>query len=255
MLFLDGYEHWKSLTNKRTGEFLAAGTIRDRFGGLNIIKKVLGLDETPPALERSFKAATTCKRELPRDIGIESIPLGELLSFVEHIHVKTLEASQNTDLEMREFFGFAKVLQSIRSELLDNTSKLTEINKPIKRDTKNLKEVEDDPTYSNEQRQLYRDRMDYLDTEKKQARSKILSRNRKDLQTQVVKIKPTIEKVLDKDTPLPKTSRTLFREQIVLTITTLTTISTGTATIVISAIGDFGGGGGVGSSASPPKDD
>ena len=34
--------------------------------------------------------------------------------------------------------------------LLNNTSKLTEINKSIKRDTKNLEEVENDPTYSDE---------------------------------------------------------------------------------------------------------
>ena len=30
------------------------------------MKSVLGLDETPSALERSFKAATKLKRELPK---------------------------------------------------------------------------------------------------------------------------------------------------------------------------------------------
>ena len=58
MLFLDGNKHWQSLTNKRTGEILAAKTLREKFGGLNIIKSVLSFDETPPRLERSFKAAT-----------------------------------------------------------------------------------------------------------------------------------------------------------------------------------------------------
>ena len=38
--------------------------------------------------------------------------------------------------------------------------------KRIKRDTKKLEEVENDPTYTDEQRQLYRDRLDYLNTEK-----------------------------------------------------------------------------------------
>ena len=37
---------------------------------------------------------------------------------------------------------------------------------------------------------------------KKQARLEILSQNRKDLQTQVARIKQTLEKVLDKDTSL-----------------------------------------------------
>ena len=68
LLFLDGNKHWQPLTNKRTGEFLAAKTLREKFGGLNIMKSVLTLDETPSALERSFKAATKLRRELPTDI-------------------------------------------------------------------------------------------------------------------------------------------------------------------------------------------
>ena len=86
------------------------------------------------------------------------------------------EVSENTDLDMREFLGIDKALQSIQGELLNNISKLTEINKRIKRDTKKLEEVENDPTYSDEKRQLYRDRLDDLNTEKK-ARLEILSQN------------------------------------------------------------------------------
>ena len=89
---------------------------------------------------------------------------------------------------MREFLGIDKGLQSIQGELVNSTSKLTEIDKLIKRDTKKLEEVENDPTYSDEQRQLYRDRLDDLNTEK-QARLEILSQNWKDLQTQVARIK------------------------------------------------------------------
>ena len=59
---------------------------------------------------------------------------------------------------MREFLGIDKALQSIHDELLNNTSKLTEVNKHTKRDTKKLEKVENDPTYSDEQRQLYKDR-------------------------------------------------------------------------------------------------
>ena len=73
-----------------------------------------------------------------------------------------------------------KVLHSIQGELLNNISKLTEINKGIKRDTKKLEEVEADLSYSDEQRQLYKDRLDNLNT-KKQARLEILSQNEKDL--------------------------------------------------------------------------
>ena len=69
----------------------------------------------------------------------------------------TREASQNTNLDMREFLGINKALQNIQGDFLNNTSKLTEIDKRIKRNTKKLEQVENDPTYTNEQRQLYKD--------------------------------------------------------------------------------------------------
>ena len=64
------------------------------------------------------------KTELPTDLEMESIPLEELSSLIEGIHVKIRAASQNTNLDMREFLGIDKALQSIQGELLNNTSKL-----------------------------------------------------------------------------------------------------------------------------------
>ena len=80
---------------------------------------------------------------------------------------------------------------------MNNTSKLGEIDKRIKRDTKKLEEVENDPGYTDEQRQLYRDRLDDLNTEK-QATLEISSQNRKDLQTQVARIRKPLQKFLVK---------------------------------------------------------
>ena len=57
---------------------------------------------------------------------MESIPLEELSPLIEGIHVKIRAASQNTNLDMREFLGIDKALQSIQGELLNNTSKLTD---------------------------------------------------------------------------------------------------------------------------------
>ena len=117
-------------------------------------------------LEGSLRAATKLKADLPTDLQMESISLKELSSLAEEIQVKTREASQNTDLDMREFLGIDKALRSIQGDLLNNTSKLTEINARIERDTKKVQEVENDPTYTDEQRQLYRDRLDDLNTKK-----------------------------------------------------------------------------------------
>ena len=153
---------------------------------------------------------------------------------------------------MREFLGINKALKSIQGALLNNTSKLTKIDKLIQRDTKKLEEVENDPTYTNEQRQLYRDRLDELNTEK-QARLEILSQNRKDLQIQVARIKQTIAKVFDQDTSLAERIRTLFHEKGITIFTILTVLSMTISTIVLAVTSVFGWGGGT--VGSPPKDE
>ena len=179
--------------NKTNGDFFAPKTFRDRFGGVNTMKSFLGVDKMTPALERSFKAATMLKGELPTDLEMESISTtGEAFVLGEDIHARTREVSQNTDLDIREFLGIDKALQYIQGELLNNTSKLTEIYRRIERDTKKLEEVENDPTCTDEKRQLCRDRLDHLNTEKR-ARIEILSQNRKNLQAQVARIKQTPE--------------------------------------------------------------
>ena len=56
------------------------------------MKNFLGI-ETTPLLERSLKAASKLKSELPMDLQMEGIPLKELSSLATDIHVKTREAS------------------------------------------------------------------------------------------------------------------------------------------------------------------
>ena len=56
---------------------------------VSTMKKFLGIDKTPPALEGSFKAATKLGRDLSTDLEMESIPPEELSSLVENIHIKT----------------------------------------------------------------------------------------------------------------------------------------------------------------------
>ena len=79
-------EKWVSLT-KQTSEFLSPKILRDRFGGVNAMSNFLGNDEIPHVLERYFKATAMLKLKSPTDIEMESIPLVELLSLAEDIHV------------------------------------------------------------------------------------------------------------------------------------------------------------------------
>lgn len=71
------------------------------------------------------------------------------LSFcVKDIYLQIREASQNTNHDKRKLLGLDKVLQIIRGEVANNTSKLTVIHKHTKKESKKLKEVEDDSTCS-----------------------------------------------------------------------------------------------------------
>ena len=82
----------------------------------------------------------------------------------------------------------------------------------------------------------------------------MLSQNRKDLQTQVARIKQTIEKVLDEDMVLAERIRTLFREQGISILSILTPFFMTIATIVL-AITDAFGGGSRGTGGSTPNDE
>ena len=74
LLWYNG-ENWVSLTNQRTGEFLAVSTLKTKFGGLTLMKKILNLEQTPPSIDRSVKAANLLKCEIPTQTDIETIYL------------------------------------------------------------------------------------------------------------------------------------------------------------------------------------
>ena len=167
---------------------------------------------------------------------MDNMLIEELTKKTKEIRDKIREASVNTDLDMREFLGIDKALQTIKGELILNTSKLTEI------------------TYSDDQRQLYGDRLDDLNIEK-QARLEILSQNRKDLQTQVARIKQTLERVHENDASLAERIRTLFCEQGITIFSILTALSMTISTIVLAVTGVFAGSGGTRGSASTQKDE
>ena len=99
--------------------------------------------------------------------------------------------------------------------------------------------MEDDPTYFDAQKQLYKDRLEDLKI-KEQAYK---SQNIKNLQTQVARIKQTIEKVLHHDVSLTEIICILFCEQVIIMASVLTVLSTTIATIVLAIKDIFGGRG------------
>ena len=66
-------------------------------------------------------------------MDIRFVAIMEISSLPEDINVKTREASQNTNLDMREFLGIDKALWTIQGEMVSITSELMEIEECIKR--------------------------------------------------------------------------------------------------------------------------
>ena len=121
---------------KKTRRSLAASSLNRNFAEVNVMKSFLGNDETLSVKERSFKAATKFNCELRADIEMENMYLRNLLSLAEDIHAKTREASQNTNLDMREYLGMDKALQAIQGKLTNNAPKLTVVNESTTKNTK-----------------------------------------------------------------------------------------------------------------------
>ena len=79
---------------------------------------------------------------------VTSTLLQRLLFCAKEFYLQIRETSQNTNYDKRKLLGLDKALQIIRGEVANNTSKLTVIHKHIKKESKKLKEVEDDSTCS-----------------------------------------------------------------------------------------------------------
>ena len=251
--FLNNKDEWVLLTNKRTGEFLVKATIERLMGGVNVMKNMLGLDETPSRLERSRTAARKLASIIPTDLQMDNIPLQDLSKTITTVEHEVKEASQNTDLDMREMLGLDKALQRVQGELANNLGKLTLIDEHVEREEQKLKDIKNDPSYTNEQKHEIEKRLERL-KEEHSTRLELASQNKRELQGQYARIRQTIEKVLDSDTSLKERIKTLFREQGITIIAVLTATGMTISTIILIIKNALGIGGGAGAGKPPSSD-
>ena len=180
--------------------------------------------------------------QLPAYLEMEDIPLHDLPTLAEQVHLATREAATNTDLDIREFFGIDKALRRVQGEIVLNTAKLSELDKQLDRDRGKLEQIKDDPSYSEELKARIQKRIYNGETEQ-EARLEVLLMNKKELQNQISRIKETIAKILNSDTSLAEKLRTLFREQGVTLAAVLTAIGMIISTIFVLLTGGGGSGG------------
>ena len=182
---------------------------------------------------------------------MDNISLQDLSRVIINVEHEIREASQNTDLDMREMLGLDKALQRVQGELANNLGKLTSINEHIEHEQQKLDVIANDATYTDEQRQEVQARMDRL-KEEHSARLEFVSQNKKELQSQFARIRQTIEKVLDGDTTLLEKIKTIFKEQGITIISVLTAVVTIISTIILAIKNSLGISSGSG--GGPPKD-
>ena len=153
---------------------------------------------------------------------------------------------------MREFLGIDAAIQRVKGEIVNNTGKISEIDKHIKHEQDKLKETD----LSEDQKTRIKDRLKKL-TDERNVRLEISVQYRDELQTQVARIKQTIEKIKDPNISFTEKVRILLREQFITLIASIWAIISTIAATIIAIVTGGGGSGGTGggeSGGKPPKD-
>ena len=228
--------------NKSNGEFLAASTLRVRLGA-SLARSLLGI-ETPSSLKTRSRVLL---KNIPTEIEMEDFTNERLVGSINDIMTEmTRNAETNTDLDMREFLGLDKALTRIKGELVNNASKLTEIDEHIEKERKKLAEIEDSPDLRQHKQRVEAILSSLKD--ERSARLEIMSQNEKALSSQYSRIKQTCEKILDNDLTLTEKIKLIFREHGLTIAAVLTSISLIISTLVTTLTGGSSAG-----KNTPPK--
>lgn len=237
----DGELYYKDdnrpLTNN--GRLRATGTISDILGkrrlrnlGFDIPKgkitarQAAKLNKIQEGFPSTSKIETATVEELETISGDVINSTEDIISLLKQQSVDH-EATQTDDLfkyPVREMLSLDKSVQKVRGGLQLATAKMVSTEHKIDYEEKKLKEMEDpdrSATYTDEQREIVKKRLEKLNDKLKFHHEKIDNIKGK-LNTQIKSIRETIAKILDKETTLGEKIRTLFREQGVTVVSVLT---------------------------------
>ena len=139
-------------------------------------------------------------------------------------------------LPLRELEGLDKQLRTIKGSLKVAIAKRIELEGRIEREERKLNEIQD-PTYSDDQRNMIEDRI-------KRLRDELIERNKEidilkgEASKQINQIKESISKFLDKETgTLGERIRTLFKEQGITIVSFLTALEMTLGVLIKALLG------------------
>ena len=177
-----------------------------------------------------------------KDIDITVKDVGQNTSFIKPDDKAKL-------LPLRELEGLDKQLRTIKGSLKVAIAKRVDLIARIEHEERKLNEIQD-PTYSDDQRNMIEDRI-------KKLRDELNERNEKinilkgEASKQINKVRRSITKFLDKETgTLGERIRTLFKEQGITIVSILTAVGMAIEVLIEALLGGpASGGDGKGSGA------
>ena len=147
-------------------------------------------------------------------------------------------STQTGGLTLRELQGLDKELRTISGSLRSAIAKSIAKQVDIDRDNRKLEEMANDETYSNEQREEVRARLQRSQDEQKAISNQIrILKGR--YSNQIYQIRESIMKFLDKETgTLGERIRTLFKEQGIMIVSILTAVGMAIGVLIKALLGD-----------------
>ena len=147
------------------------------------------------------------------------------------------DASTQTDgLTLRELEGLHKELRTISGSLRSAIAKSIAKQVDIDRENQKLEEMSNNESYSDEQREEVRARMQRFQDEQKATNDQIrILKGR--YSNQIFQIRESIMKFLDKETSLGERIRTLFREQGITIVSILTALGMTIGVLIEALLG------------------
>ena len=189
--------------------------------------------------EQTILAVSKILDDTPTMIEMQTMT-GEQI--IETTNALSRDIAINTDLDMREMLDF-DALTRFKEELVNNASKLTEIDEQIKGTKDELKNARD----PQEQKEL-KERLKELQQERK-TRLEIASHNQKQLSSQIARIRDTLYDFCEDDLSLREKLKNIFREHGL----TITAVITAIGTIISTLVLSLTGGNSNGIPGGPPK--
>ena len=146
-------------------------------------------------------------------------------------------STQTGGLTLRELEGLDKELRTISGSLRSAITKSTAKQVDIDRENRKLEEMANDETYSDEQREEVRTRLQRFQDEQKAINDQIrILKGR--YSNQIYQIRESVMKFLDKETgTLGERIRTLFKEQGITIVSILTAVGMAIGVLIESLLG------------------